>query len=151
MKYLCSFIIAAFLAFPVYAAQSEFLLNITADDVIIHNQNDWHFVTKSDGHDIYIEKSTVGSKEEVVRFHAFVPYHEPYYMYGVDVPATALYVYGSLHCGRKQLMLLMDWYVDAKNKIVFRTTYETGSHIVPLNVPNTTRFDIFNLVCKESI
>jgi hypothetical protein len=151
MKHLCSFILAVFLAISSHAAQPEFLLNITADDVIIHNQNDWYFVTQSDGHDIYIEKSAVGSKEEVVRFHAFVPYHEPYYMYGVDVPATALYVYGSLHCGRKQLMLLMDWYVDAKNKIVFRTTYETGSHIVSLNVPNTTRFDILNLVCKESI
>jgi hypothetical protein len=93
----------------------------------------------------------IGAENEIVKFHAFVPYHEPHYMYGVDVPATALYVYGSLHCGRKQLMLLIDWYVDAKNKIVFRTTYETGSHIVSLNVPNTTRFDILNLVCKESI
>jgi hypothetical protein len=151
MKHLCSFILAVFLAISSHAAQPEFLLNITADDVIIHNQNDWYFVAKSDGHDIYIEKSMIGAENEIVKFHAFVPYHEPHYMYGVDVPATALYVYGSLHCGEQKLMLLMDLYVDATNKIIFRNSYEVNSHIVSLNVPNTTRFDILNLVCKESI
>jgi len=151
MKYLFSFVMAAFLMLSAHAAQSEFLLNITKDDVIIHNQNDWYFVTKSDEHDIYIEKSTVGAEDEVVRFHAFVPYHEPQYMYGVDVPVTALYVYGSLHCGKQKLMLLMDMYVDENNKIVFRNSYEVNSNIVNLNVPHTTRFDILNLVCKESI
>jgi hypothetical protein len=130
MKHLCSFILAVFLAISSHAAQPEFLLNITADDVIIHNQNDWYFVAKR---------------------NAFVPYHEPYYMYGVDVPARALYVYGSLHCGKQKLMLLMDLYVDATNKVIFRNSYEVNSHIVSLNVPNTTRFDILNLVCKESI
>lgn len=151
MKYLFSFIMAAFLMLSSHAAQSEFLLNITKEDVIVHNQNDWYFVTKSDEHDIYIEKSTVGAEDEVVRFHAFVPYHEPQHMYGVDVPVTALYVYGSLHCGKQKLMLLMDMYVDANNKIVFRNSYEVNSNIVNLNVPHTTRFDILNLVCKESI
>jgi len=151
MKYLFSFILAASLTFSSEAAQPEFLLNITNDDVIVHNQNDWHFVTKSDEHDIYIEKSTIGAENEVVKFHAFVPYHEPQYMYGVDVPVTALYVYGSLHCGKQKLMLLMDLYVDETNKVVFRNSYEVNSNIVNLNVPNTTRFDILNLVCKESI
>jgi hypothetical protein len=56
-----------------------------------------------------------------------------------------------LHCGRQQLMLLMDMYVDKNNKIVFRNAYEANTNIVSLNVPNTTRFDILNLVCKESI
>ena len=151
MKHLFSFIMAAFLIVSPYAASSEYTLNITDDGVIIHNQNDWYFVTKSDEHDIYIEKSTVGAEDEVVRFHAFVPYHEPQYMYGVNVPVTALYVYGSLHCGKQKLMLLMDMYVDENNKIVFRNSYEVNSNIVNLNVPHTTRFDILNLVCKESI
>ena len=151
MKYLFSFIMAALLNVSSYAAQSEYLLNITKDDVIIHNQKDWHFVTKSDDYDIYIEKSTIGSKKEIVRFHAFVPYHKPQYMYGVDVPVRALYVYGSLHCGKEKLMLLLDLYVDVTNKIVFRNEYEVNSNIVSLNVPHTTRFEILNLVCKESI
>ena len=151
MKHLFTFIMAILLTSFSYASQKDFTLNITNNDVIIHNQKDWHFVVESDDYDIYIEKGMLGTKQEIVRFHAFVPYHTPEKMFGSNVPVKALYVYGSLHCGRKQLMLLMDWYVDAKNKIVFRTTYETGSHIVPLNVPNTTRFDIFNLVCKESI
>ena len=151
MKYLFSFIMAAFLTVSVHAEQTEYLLNITEEDTIVHNQNDWHFVTKSDGYDIYIEKSTVGSHEEIVRFHAYVPYHAPLEFYGADVPVTALYVYGSVHCGRQQMMILMDLYVDEKSKIVFRTTYEPGAHVVPLNVPHTPRFDILNLVCKESI
>ena len=151
MKYLLSFIMAAFLTASANAASSDYRLNITKDDVIIHNQNDWHFVTKSDGHDIYIEKTIVGAKEEVVSFHAYVPYHDPERMYGVEEPIKALYVYGSLHCGKKQLMLLLDMYVDDKNKIVFRNQYEVNSHIVSLNIPNTVRFDILNLVCKESI
>ena len=80
-----------------------------------------------------------------------MPYHVPQEFYGVDVPVSALYVFGSLHCGRKQLMMLMDLYVDANNKVVFRNSYEVNSNIVSLNVPHTTRFDILNLVCKESI
>ncbi len=142
---------AAFLTVSANAASSDYRLNITKDDVIIHNQNDWHFVTKSDGYDIYIEKTTVGAKEKIVTFHAYVPYHNSEIMYGVEKPIKALYVYGSLHCDKKQLMLLLDMYVDDNNKIVFRNQYEVNSHIVPLNVPNTIRFDIFNLVCKESI
>lgn len=151
MKHLCSFILAVFLAISSHAAQPEFLLNITADDVIIHNQKDWHFVVESDDYDIYIEKGMLGAKEEIVRFHAFVPYHTPEKMFGSNVPVKALYVYGSLHCGRQQLMLLMDMYVDGTNKIIFRNAYEVNTNIVSLNVPNTTRFDILNLVCKESI
>ena len=151
MKYLFSFVMAALLTFSAQAEQSQYQLNIIDGDTVVHNQDDWYFVVKSEEHDIYIEKSTVGSHKEVVRFHAFVPYHTPQEFYGADVPVNALYVYGSLHCERKQLMMLMDLYVDDKGKIVFRTTYEPGSNIVSLNVPHTTRFDILNLVCKESV
>jgi len=151
MKYLFSFIFSAFLTLSVHAEQKDYQLNITKDDVIIHNQKDWHYVTKSDGYDIYIERSMVGTKQEIVTFHAFVSYEEPQDFYGIDKPISALYVYGSLHCGRQLLMMLMDLYVDANNKIVFRRPYEPNSFIVNLNVPSTTRFDILNLVCKESI
>jgi len=151
MKHLFTFIIVMLLTSFSHASQKDYKLNITDDGVIIHNQNDWHFVVKSDDYDIYIEKGTLGAKEEVVSFHAFVPYHIPEKMYGTDVPIKALYVYGSLHCGRKQLMLLMDLYVDEADKIIFRNAYEVNTNIVSLNVPNTTRFDILNLVCKESI
>ncbi len=151
MKHLFTFIMALLLTSFSHASQRDYVLDITDDDVIIHNQKDWHFVVKSDDYDIYIEKGMLGTKEEIVRFHAFVPYHSSEYIYGATVPINALYVYGSLHCGRQQLMLLMDMYVDANNKIVFRNAYEVNTHIVPLNVPHTTRFDILNLVCKESI
>ena len=151
MKYLFSFILTAFLTLSVHAGQADYQLNITKDDVIIHNQKDWHFVTKTDDYDIYIERGMIGVKEEIVVFHAFVLYHNPQEFYGIDAPINALYVYGSLHCGRQQLMMLMDLYVDANNKIAFRRPHEPNSFIVNLNVPNTTRFDILNLVCKESI
>jgi hypothetical protein len=151
MKHLFTFIIAILLTSFSHASQKDYKLNITDVGVIIHNQNDWHFVVKSDDHDIYIEKGTLGAKEEIVNFHAFVPYHIPEKMHGTDVPIKALYVYGSLHCGRKQLMLLMDLYVDETDKIIFRNAYEVNTNIVSLDVPNTTRFDILNLVCKESI
>lgn len=151
MKHLFTFIMAILLTSFSHASQKDFTLNITNNDVIIHNQKDWHFVVKSDDYDIYIEKGMLGAKQEIVRFHAFVLYHVPEQMYGSTVPINALYVYGSLHCGKQQLMLLMDMYVDKNNKIVFRNAYEVNTHIVSLNVPNTTRFDILNLVCKESI
>jgi hypothetical protein len=151
MKHLFTFIMAILLTSFSYASQRDYTLNITDDEVIIHNENDWHFVVQSDDYDIYIEKGMLSAKDEIVRFHAFVPYHNPEYIYGATVPVNALYVFGSLHCGRQQLMLLMDMYVDANNKIVFRNAYEVNTHIVPLNVPHTTRFDILNLVCKESI
>ena len=151
MKYLFSFIMAAFLSSTVYAEQKNYQLNITKDDVIVHNKNEWQHVTKSDGYDIYIERGMVGIKEEIVTFHAFVSYEEPQEFYGMDKPISALYVYGSLHCGKQLLMMLMDLYVDENNKIVFRRAYEPNSFIVNLNVPHTTRFDILNLVCKESI
>ena len=151
MKHLFTFIMALLLTSFSYASQKEYKLNITDDDVIIHDQTDWHFVVKSDDYDIYIEKGMLGTKNEVVSFHAFVPYHTPEKMYGTDVPVKALYVYGSLHCDKQKLMLLMDMYVDETNKIIFRNTYEVNTNIVPLNVPHTTRFDILILVCKESI
>jgi hypothetical protein len=151
MKHLFTCIILLFLASFSHASQKDYKLNITNDGVIVHDQKDWHFVVKSDGHDIYIEKGMLGAKEEIVRFHAFVPYHNPEQLYGTEEPVTALYVYGSLHCGKKQLMLLMDLYVDEKNKIVFRNAYEVNTNIVSLNIPNTARFDILNLVCKESV
>jgi hypothetical protein len=151
MKHLFAFVMAILLTSFSYASQRDYTLNITDDGMIIHNQNDWHFVTKSDDYDIYIEKGMLSAKDEIVRFHAFVPYHSPEYIYGATVPINALYVFGSLHCGRQQLMLLLDMYVDTNNRIVFRNEYEANSHIVPLNVPHTTRFDILNLVCKESI
>lgn len=151
MKYLCSFILAVLLAATSFAAQSEYSLNITKDGTIIHDQKDWHFVTKSDGHDIYIEKGMLGSKAEIVKFHAYIPYHKPLEIYEANVVANVLYVYGSLHCGKQKLMLLEDLYVDVNNKIVFNNSYGVNSHIVDLNIPGTTRFDILNLVCKESI
>jgi hypothetical protein len=151
MKHLYTFIMAILLSSFSHASQKDYKLNITNDGVIIHDQKDWHFVVESDDYDIYIEKGMLGAKQEIVRFHAFVPYHTPEKMFGSSVPVKALYVYGSLHCGKQQLMLLIDTYVDEINKIIFRNSYEVNTNIVSLNVPNTTRFDILNLVCKESI
>jgi len=151
MKHLYTFIMAILLSSFSHASQKDYKLNITNDGVIIHDQKDWHFVVESDDYDIYIEKGMLGAKQEIVRFHAFVPYHTPEKMFGSSVPVKALYVYGSLHCGKQQLMLLIDIYVDEINKIIFRNSYEVNTNIVSLNVPNTTRFDILNLVCKESI
>jgi len=151
MKHLFYFVMVVLLSFSVQAAPTEYSFNITEEDTIIHNQDDWHFVTTFNGYDVYVEKNTVGSHEEIVRLHTYVSYHVPLKFYDTDVPVTALYVYGLIHCGRQQMMILMDFYVDKKNKIIFRTTYEPGAHVVFLNVPNTPRFDILNLVCKESI
>ncbi len=42
-------------------------------------------------------------------------------------------------------------YVDVHNKIIMRQYHEFGSYVSNMNNPNTIRYNVYNLLCKESV
>ena len=150
MKYLFSFVIAAMLTVSSHAAQKEFRLSIQ-DNVVIHNKSDWERAYQSNEYDIYIEKGMIGTKKEIVEFHAHVLFKEHQKFDDANDPTKGVYVFGSLHCGRGQLMILAELFVDVNNRIVSRLVYPKNENIIDMIIPNNPRLEVYNVVCKESI
>jgi hypothetical protein len=130
------------------ADQKDYRLNITKDDVVIHNQKDWHYVASSSILDLYLEKGMIDTKQEIVEYHSFIEYKNPQ-NFDFSEPIKSIYSYGSVHCGRRQLMLLADLFTNAEGKVVRRdlhpktNIYDLGS--------NPLLIEIYFSVCKESV
>ncbi len=156
MKYLFSLILVMFMTTAIASKPPEYKLDIvpipnTDDELIVHNPQDWEFVDKSADYKVYVEKGMLGYKNEMFEFHAVTEYDVPAPMSFTDIPIKRIYSYGVLNCKEANLYLLIDLYVDVHNKIIMRQYHEFGSYVSNMNNPNTIRYNVYNLLCKESV
>ena len=127
-------------------------LNITQDDIIIHNQDDWVYIGKTDLFSLYVEKSMIEeSKDHIIDFHAYIEFNKLEDIQYLDAPVSRIYTYGKLNCPRGEMMMLTDMYTSSENKVVFRQYFPVGTAIADMKTPNTMRLEAYKVICSESI
>lgn len=148
MKRLLTFIMIALMTASTYAYE----LNITQEDLILHNQDDWFYVGKSDLFSLYVEKGMLEeSKDHIIDFHAYIEFNELEKMQYIEAPVSRIYTYGKLNCPRGEMMMLTDIYTSSENKVIFRQYFPPGAAIADMKTPNTMRLEAYKVICNESI
>lgn len=148
MKRLLISIMVALMTASTYAYD----LNVTQEDVILHSQDDWFYVGKTDLFSLYVEKGMLEeSKDHIIDFHAYIEFNEPENIQYVESPISRIYTYGKLNCPRGEMMMLTDMYTSPENKIMFRQYFPVGTAIADMKTPNTMRLEAYKVICNEAI
>ena len=74
MKRLLISIMVALMTASTYA----FDLDVSNEDVITHNQDDWFYVGETGVFSLYVEKGMIEeSKNHIIDFHAYIEFNKP--------------------------------------------------------------------------
>ena len=147
--------VALFVSASVFAA-NNFDIDVIRDKdgnaVIIYNQDDWKLITKTANYDVYVPKQLLGDKGKTVHnFHGMTIFHkEQSYSY-ITGGVKKIYSYGILNCETAKLYLMGDFFTSDKDVVRYYQTHDWGTYITDMDVPNTSRNDVYNAVCKDSI
>jgi len=115
-------------------------------------EHEWVLGTERADWLLYLEKGMLKNQNQpMYEFHGATVYKKPYYSDSVKTEISKIYTYGVLNCNEANLYILIEWYVDVNENVVFKSSHEFGSYIVEMLSPITARNDIYNQICKETI
>jgi len=137
-------------------AENNFDIDVIKDKdgnaVIIYNVDDWKLITKTANYDVYVPRELLKEKDKnILTFQGMTIFHkEQKYSY-ITGDVKKIYSYGILNCDTAKLYLMGDFFASSKEVVLFYQTHDWGTYITDMDVPNTSRNDVYNAVCKESI
>ena len=114
-------------------------------------EHEWVLGTERTDWLLYLEKGMLKEHKSMYEFHGATVYKKPYYSDSVRTEISKIYTYGVLNCKESNLYILIEWYVDVNENIVFKSTHEFGAYVVEMLTPSSARNDIYNQLCKETI
>ena len=154
MKRLFFFIMAVFLATTAFAANPYRLPFVEQQNGITKIpfvEKEWILGSDRDEWSLYVEKGMFEEHKAVYEFHAATAYKKPYYSDALKSTISKIYTYGALDCRDGNLYILFEWYVDAEETLIHRSSFEFGAYTVEMLTPDTARNEIYNQICKETI
>jgi hypothetical protein len=115
-------------------------------------EQEWVLGTERADWLLYLEKGMFkDQKQPMYEFHGATVYKKPYYNDSIKTEISKIYTYGVLNCNEANLYILVEWYVDANENIVFKSTHEFGGYVVEMLTPSSARNDVYTQICKETI
>jgi hypothetical protein len=114
-------------------------------------EHEWVLGTERTDWLLYLEKGMLKEHKSMYEFHGATVYKKPYYSDSIRTEISKIYTYGVLNCKEANLYILIEWYVDVNENIVFKSTHEFGAYVVEMLTPSSARNDIYNQLCKETI
>ena len=153
MKRLFLFIMALMFAFTANAEpyRLPFVELQNGSTKIPFVEHEWVLGTERADWLLYLEKGMLKEHKSMYEFHGATVYKKPYYSDSVKTEISKIYTYGVLNCNEANLYILVEWYVDVNENIVFKSTHEFGAYIVEMLTASSARNDIYNQICKETI
>ena len=155
MKRLFSFVMAVLIAFTTQAAEPYRLPFVEIQDgttKIPFIEQEWVLGTERADWLLYLEKGMFKNQNQpMYEFHGATVYKKPYYSDSVKTEISKIYTYGVLNCKEANLYILIEWYVDVNENIIFKSTHEFGRYVVEMLTPSSARNDVYNQICKETI
>ena len=147
MKYLFSFIIAALLTVPSYAAQKEFELKVE-NNKIIHEDSDWDFLMHEHTYNFSMSKELNRLNKDDTVIHSFIQFDFDYNYASFNEPTHKIYTMGVLSCSRKAFMLLRQIYVKKDGEIQAVQPFRPNEYISEVEMPGTARNQMYLKICS---
>jgi hypothetical protein len=142
------------IAFTTYAAESyrlPFVELQNGSTKIPFVEHEWVLGTERTDWLLYLEKGMLKEHKSMYEFHGATVYKKPYYSDSIKTEISKIYTYGVLNCNEANLYILIEWYVDVNENIVFKSTHEFGRYVIEMLTPSSARNDVYNQICKETI
>ena len=147
--------VALFVSASVFA-ENNFDIDVIKDKdgnaVIIYNADDWKLITKTANYDVYVPTQLLRDRGKTVHnFQGMTVFHkEQTYSY-IKGGVKKMYSYGILNCETAKLFLMGDFFASSKEVVLYYQTHDWGTYITDMDVPNTSRNEVYSAVCKDSI
>jgi len=154
MKRLFFFVMAVLITFTTQAAESyrlPFVELQNGSTKIPFIEQEWVLGTERADWLLYLEKGMLKEHKSMYEFHGATVYKKPYYSDSIKTEISKIYTYGVLNCNEANLYILIEWYVDVNENIVFKSSHEFGTYVVEMLTPSSARNDVYNQICKETI
>ena len=154
MKRLFFFVMAVLITFTTQAAEPYRLPFVEIQNGTIKIpfiEQEWVLGTERADWLLYLEKGMLKEHKSMYEFHGVTVYKKPYYNDSVKTEISKIYTYGVLNCNEANLYILVEWYVDVNENIIFKSSHEFGTYVVEMLTPSSARNDIYNQICKETI
>lgn len=156
MKKLLS-IILFFLAASSFAQHTEYSLTFIRDKngqlIILDDERDWKHVGSAAIFDLYIDKYMLSQIKDNYMLHGVTVYKpgEEQKFDGLPFSVKKIYTYGHLICKERILYVINQWYTTDKGVVVYSQNYNYGEFVSDMNDPNTTRNNVYKLLCGDRI
>ena len=155
MKRLFLFVMTVLITFTTQAAESYRLPFVEIQNgttKIPFVEQEWVLGTERADWLLYLEKGMLkDQKQPMYEFHGATVYKKPYYSDSIKTEISKIYTYGVLNCNEANLYILVEWYVDVNENIVFKSSHEFGTYVVEMLTPSSARNEVYNQICKETI
>jgi hypothetical protein len=115
-------------------------------------EQEWVLGSDTADWSLYLEKGMFKDQiQPMYEFHSATVYKKPYYNDSIGTEISKIYTYGVLNCNEANLYILVEWYVDVNENMVFTSAHEFGAYVVEMLTPSSARNDVYNQLCKETI
>lgn len=146
-----------FLAASSSAQQVEYSLSFVRNKdgqlMIIDNEKDWKHVGSAAIFDLYIDKYMLDQMGDDYMLHGVTVYKpgEEQKFDGLPFKVKKIYTYGHLICKERILYVVNQWYTTEEGVVVYSQNYNYGEFVSDMNDPNTTRNNVYKLLCGDRI
>ncbi len=155
MKRIFFIVVASLIAVAAHASESYRLPFVEIQNgttKIPFIEQEWVLGSERADWLLYLEKGMLkDQKQPMYEFHAVTAYKKPSYNDVIKTEVSKIYTYGVLNCNEANLYILIEWYVDVNENVVFKSSHEFGTYVVEMLTPSSARNDIYNQICKETI
>ena len=152
MKRLFLFVMAVLIALPALAEYRLPFVEIQGGSTKIpFIEKEWMLASDRDEWSLYVEKGMYEERKAIYEFHAATAYKKPYYSDGLRTTISKIYTYGALDCRDGNLYILFEWYVAPDETLIHRSSFEFGAYTVDMQTPNTSRSEVYDQLCKDTI
>jgi hypothetical protein len=117
---------------------------------IVYEPAEFTLVDKTADFDFYVVTTSINNdKNPVKRILSLLVYHDTKVMNPIDTPVKRIYTEGTINCDAGIAVLLVEFWVDTGNNLLFAYNQAVSETIVELLTPNTTRNKLYKKVCNK--
>lgn len=117
---------------------------------IVYEPAEFTLVDKASEFDFYVVNSSLNTDNNPVkRILTIVEYHTPKVLVPIDTPVKRMYTEGTINCDAGIAVLMVEFWVDSGDNLVFAHNQVANEAIVELLTPNTTRNRLYKKVCNK--
>jgi hypothetical protein len=117
---------------------------------IVYEPAEFTLVDRAAEFDFYVVNTSINNdKNPVKRILSLLVYHDTKVMTPIDTPVKRMYTEGTINCDAGIAVLLVEFWVDSGDNLVFAYNQAVSETIVELLTPNTTRNRLYKKVCNK--
>lgn len=131
------------------AASAEYKLSVDKEGIVKYDPAEWTFAGAEADYKLYVLTEAVNSVEKYPIVYTMLEFEKPRELIQSMPSIKRIFTAGIMECPNQIFNLMDDYYVDAKNQIVYVRLYEVDEFVAEVSKPGTARRAVYEKVCAK--